>query len=169
MKQGKTLLLWKLLSLSSVFMGCLFLYFWWEMETRAGHQERSWPLQSVGIFLRRSSPAARSGQFNISIGQQVTGLVEEDNKQQHAKGKIWSIINLLWVGGSGAERKGTYHRLFLYVVLFLFSLFIPSQIMCCFNKPIWFTACEQGIHCSLTVLTAWFGFSVFLDGVSRWR
>lgn len=154
------------------FKQCVHGLFVFVFLVRNGNQSRASGKElapSVGIFLRRSSPAARSGQFNISIGQQVTGLVEEDNKQQHAKGKIWSIINPLWVGGSGAERKGTYHRLFLYVVLFLFSLFIPSQIMCCFNKPIWFTACEQGIHCSLTVLTAWFGFSVFLDGVSRWR
>lgn len=112
---------------------------------------------SAGVFLKRSSLAAEFGQFNIYTGQQVISLVEGGCKQQHAKRRtVWIIINLLWIGENGPI------SLCCSSVSFL-SLFL-SQIMCCLNKPVWFTACEQ---CSLTVLTAWFGFSLVLSSVLR--
>lgn len=129
-KQGRTLLLRKLLSLSGVFMGRLFLCSRWAVkpaEAQTIRKEELAPSQSAGIFLKRSHPAAKFGQFNIYTGQQVMGLVWEGNKQQYAKRRtIWIIIHLFRVGGSGAESKGIYHRLFHDVFLFLFFLFFPK-------------------------------------------
>lgn len=130
------------------------------MDITAEKDVHRWvcPFTGNWFFSKDFYPAAKFCQFSIHRGQQIMGLTGEGNKHPYAKRKTaWMIICLLWLRG---REEDPNWRLLLCFVLFLFSL--CSFQICCFNKPVWFTACEYGIHCSLILLFSliWF-FPVF--------